>query len=253
MSRVFDGSDSYLTKSAEDLGISSHPCTIFTYFKATSLPDFAYLFQYNNDTVGGYYLRGLVGDTNNLRAASNQSASRTASTATITHSGTTWYPVVFIYNATISSRVVGYGADENHGSTSTYQTNNTPNVFIGDREAGSAFALFGKMAHFTVWDVQLSEANIAALIAGANPALVDSVNQTRYWSFTDTSLTDSISSSVLTSFGTTTDSDNPIIAQTGDVNAVIAADSTIVYEQTGGGGSSIPIIASSIYSRMRQG
>mgnify|MGYP001828599706 CR=1 FL=1 len=243
MSRVFNGSAGYLRNTTDNIGITAYPFTIGFWVKASVLANNT-LVDYRNDSVGVKYFRCNQLNTGFLRVQAVQSATASVD-AQSAYSIDTWVPFIAVYNTNLA-RVDGPGTTDSASSTTaqTYVTNSSPQIRFGSAIGG--VPINGKMAHLTVWNVALSEANIDSFLAADDPDTIDAANQTRYWDLLTTSLTDSRNSVVLSEASTTFDgADNPVISSgatpdiIGDISVGFLVQSTFnpAAQGTGGGAS----------------
>ena len=131
--------------------------------------------------------------------------------------GNTW--VGYLGTATLGGRAtiqVTGGTKYTTGSNMSSAWAAVPAYFrlgAAANNEGNTASLIFRLAHICVWDKVLSDANQAALLAGANPLAIDAANIIEYWS--GVSLT-GLNSTVLTERGTggtitVNDSDNPTV------------------------------------------
>jgi len=209
MSRQFTSGSHRLHNTTDDFGITAYPFTIAMWIKFASNSADQNMWEFRNDSVGAKVFFSEIRANAKIRTHAVQSSSVNLDTAAaITASVNVWTPLIITYD---TNEVKMYWDDvvATNTTSQTYVTNDTPFITIGKRTGNTA--IDGKLAHITVWNIKLSGANIDSFEAKDDPVDIDSGNQTRYWAFTTSSLTDSKNSVVLTDVGTTYDaSDNPL-------------------------------------------
>ena len=214
MSRSFTGTTGNYLDVADDVGITGAGAVIFCWLKVTATPAAWDVYaDYKNTTSGDRGVICRAQSTDNLLMYNYQTTVQTVS-GSETGVLNNWTPVLHIVNSDGSIRLVTATGDNTNATANAWSANTGPVFTLGRRRTYNDRYFTGKMAHVATWDVVLSEVNIASLTSGTNPSTVDAANQQRYWSLTDTSLTDSIASAVLTETGSVAydGADNPTLA-----------------------------------------
>jgi len=224
MSRLFNATSNNFLSVSDNLGLLDQPFTVAFYVKHLTIPStHEYYFDYQNDTTTPYGYLVQKETANLLRARSYQGSGRNADTTTsITQDS--WELVICTFTDTNASRIEALGDDVTETANTTYQLESSPELHIGSTDSG-VLVMDGKIAHFTVWNVELSTADKILLQDGDIPNTVNSGNITRDWDFDTDSLTDAVGGITLIETGTVLyDSDMPILG-----TAVLAVDSPVIF------------------------
>lgn len=214
MSADFNGTSSHLTAWTDNLGVTAYPFSIAYWVKIDTLAIDG-MFEYKNNNGSAKIFRGYqINTSGTYRTTVVQSATVFYSLSS-NLSTATWYPIVHTFN---TNDLYTESSGSNTGSSTTtqsYSTNASPRFTMGRDFSNGTFD--GKIAHFTVWNVELSTANISSFINANNPDNIDQANQTRYWPLTGSapSLTDERNSITLTASNMTYSTDDPTISSGG--------------------------------------
>lgn len=210
MSRVFTGVANQYLGYAGTMGITGAPFSLFAWIKYTASTSGNGVYYRNapatsnfigTDVDGSAHIRGLNYQTN---------STNDATTATLTIN--TWYPVLVVYNASLGGELYALGETITGSFPGAFIAESSPTFEIGDSTGYQSIQ--GKIAHATFYNVDMS-ANYSGLAAGAVPSSYGGC--IAYWPLTDTSLTDTVGSKVLTVNGTIASdaADNPPVGSTG--------------------------------------
>ena len=231
ISYLFDGVDDNLKVASAPA--TAAPVTIACWGKSTSQTAAQALACLGLD--GGLnhrfllYLAGTVGG-DPVRAQTRDATPSEASTTTA-YVANSWEHYCGVFAAANDRR-----AFRNGGSKGTEATTRTPtgiNAFIvgGALTTGAFFA--GRIGHVAIWNLALSDAEVASLAAGANPVTIQPANLVDYWPLRDDA-NDVVGTRHLTVTGATLDTDNPPVAQTKTLTPATTVVSAQVLVRGGG-------------------
>ena len=183
MSILFYNADDYADTSGTP-PVIGYPCTIVAWAKPAALGSqdrILHLGRNDSTNVDSFVLRKTSGDL--LQATVVAATEPEASNATTVNGMTadTWHHCAGIF-ASSTSRTVYLDGDAANKGTNTGSRTPTANFTkyrVGlSMESGDDWN--GRIAHVAVWDIALSEANIQALAAGANPLTIENANLVWY-------------------------------------------------------------------------
>lgn len=126
----------------------------------------------------------------------------------------TWYHACCVASGSTNRAVYLNGANKASVSAGTRTISAATRLAIGSQyQAGTYGAdTNGKVAHVAIWDVALSDGEVAALAAGANPLTIQPDHLIAYWPLT-ADLVDLVDGLTLTNGGgATLSGDNPTVA-----------------------------------------
>ncbi len=179
MARTFaDGSSQYLQVLSTP--VTAVPITICAWFKATEATDEHVLVSINDADTDWFNLdiRGDVGG-DPVRAVTRLTASQVTASTTAGYSANTWHHGCAVFIAANSRAVYLDG-----GSKGTNASNVTPadiaNIEIGRHAAGDY--MDGDIAEVAIWNIALTDAEVAVLAKGYSPLFVHPQNLVAYWS-----------------------------------------------------------------------
>lgn len=189
MSRLFDGTDDRLGYTAGAI-INAAPLTFACWFKRTHSASGIeeYLMLAAAPTATNQLFELGIDATDHLTGVSRTSA-QNAATSAATITDTNWHHAVFV-TASATSRFVyldGVKSTENTSSRTPTAASITA-FYIGAASANTPnLEFFGNIAYAAVWNIAISDANVASLYnsgAGALPTGVASGNLIAYWPLT---------------------------------------------------------------------
>jgi hypothetical protein len=207
MSRVFDGTNDNLSTSSPPVTAPPFTLALWTKRTAAGVDDVCAALGVSGSADNFWRIGWFVGNNNYLRARDTANGD---AIATGTTTSTAWIHICGVETSS-SSRA----AFRNGGNKGTNATTIAPTgidlLRIGESASGVQ-DYDGKIAHVAIWNIALSDGEVASLGAGANPLAIQAANLVAYWPLTDSSLADVVSALTLTATGTTTDdADNPTV------------------------------------------
>lgn len=204
MSYLFDGVDDRL--SVASVPASAVPLSIACWFKTSDSTTGQTLVALSNGTAAerfGMFAQGAVaGDP--VRALTTHNPTNGIADSTTGYSTGSWQHACNVYASATDRR-----AFVNGGSKGTNATSLTP-TGLNLTEIGrhvSTLPMNGRIAEVAVWNVALSDADVAALAAGADPATFTPAPVACWHLLADAN--DSIGTRHLTVSGATLDADHP--------------------------------------------
>lgn len=182
MARDFDGSSQYLYRT-DSCGISAYPFTMSAWVNADSFSTTPYFFQFGNSASAtrrfglAFSTSGhLWASANSTSASRNWATSATLSTGVWGHCAGTFYGSVDMYSYLNG---VSTGTLTLTGTTG-YETCNRTGLAVLPRSSFSNY-LNGRMAEAAIWNVQLTDDEIARLANGYSPLMVRPESLVAYW------------------------------------------------------------------------
>lgn len=171
----FDGSNDYI-----DFGHSSrhvlYPVTVAIWFNARSYDQVAYatmLGKYTSGSFNGFF---IWMDTSERivamygRDASNYVGVDTRLQTASSYKDSTWHHVVLRAGASGASLWVdGVFADSDTWTGTAQSTTTSTNLRMGDHTSGTAYPWKGDLDNVTIWNVELTDAEVRALYAEGRP------------------------------------------------------------------------------------
>lgn len=155
----------------------------------------------------------IAGDPVRIRAANSGGTNADTSTSTSVTQNTWEHACAVISSTTVRSVYRNGGGKASSSSNSRNITAATRLAIGAAYQAGSYSAdTEGKIAHVAVWNIALSDAEVALLAGGDNPLTVQSGNLVAYWPLT-ADLVDVVGALTLTNGGGVTfdGADNPTV------------------------------------------
>lgn len=183
MSILFDNVNDYADTSGTP-PVLGYPCTVSVWGQTAAVGSqdrLVHLGRSDGTSVDAFVLRLLA--TGALQVTVLAATTPEASNATTTNviSDTGWHHYGGIF-ASSTSRTAYLDGDAANKGTNT--GSRTPTANFAKYRLGTAMDLAedwnGRIAHVAVWSVALSEANIQALAAGANPLTIENANLVWY-------------------------------------------------------------------------
>ena len=147
-----------------------------------------------------------------IQAVSRDTGANSASSSASISETTNWHHAAAVWTANNSRAAFLDGA--NKGTDTNSRTPSGMNRTIVGLGGDANFDLYGKVAHVGIWNVALSDGDIATLAGGANPQSVQLANLVAYWTL-DTNASpedDVIGANDLTVTTATYSSDNPTVS-----------------------------------------
>lgn len=175
----------YLSQATTDF--ANEPLTMACWFKPSDLSTFQVLME-TADSSGsfpnGYQLR-LVGNTaNNPIRAAKRSGGSTTSLASINGpaDGDTgiWLHAAAVY-VSDTSRFAYFNGAKSVEDTTSKADPTVQDIFIGINKGAATDDAKGSIAEAAIWDVALTDDEIAALAKGVSPLLIRPESLKRYW------------------------------------------------------------------------
>lgn len=184
MALSFDGSSSYLSRSAGGL-FAGYPFTIFLWTRARSTQTgFAVHVAIDPSASGSSEGHGVIQSSSRMQAWSTSSGTGGATAVYSKRLVTTgdWVPCMVVF-AGPTSRKVYYGTDAvQASSTNVIQNPAILNVLsIGKQAVRSAYYWAGDLACVGLWRTELSQTDYNSLVAGTVPSAVQTTSLVDYW------------------------------------------------------------------------
>ena len=180
MSRTFNGSDQYL--QAEIAFCSGYPCSYSAWIKPTNLTTVGYVVNIADKSVTNHQLGLLVNYQTDgcIKAVGYSGSFNTAIASTNMTVGVWNHAAATFTNSTLRA------AYHNGGSKGIATTSITPTGLdrtcigrAGDSTPG--IYLLGEIAEVGIWDIALSDADVAMLGKGFSPLSVKPINLVAYF------------------------------------------------------------------------
>ena len=175
MARLFDNASSEYLSYAGAV-ITGMPITIACWFNTDTNTN-QVLFNLYLSSVDEFDFRLQSGQIirTRLRVTTNADAD-----STTTFSLDTWHHACGVFASTTSRSAYLDGG--NKGTNTTSKTPGTPvNTAIGSRQSLAGQYMSGSIAEMGVWNIALSDAEVAILAAGYAPPFVRPQNLVAYW------------------------------------------------------------------------
>ena len=212
MSYLFDDASSEFMRYGSAV-VSAAPLTMACWFKGDDLTaDSCALSITDKDTnvdYFGLFVRKTDTYANKVEYGARSAAGGSPTAATTTAwSANTWHHVCGVEISTASRAVYIDG-----GSKGTETTDITPlnldrtTVGVLDRLSPVLYAS-GRIDHVSIWNVALTDAEVAQLAAGASPLLIRPTGLVAYWMLVGGVLVDVIGGVTLTNNGAAVDPDH---------------------------------------------
>lgn len=234
MSYDFDGSGSANLNAAAPL--AALPFTMMAWFKVDNVTSGHSLVCLGNATDSEIMRLGASGDVGGdpvvFRAASTGGTNANVNTSTGFTAGA-WHHACAVATPTNTVRHV-YLDGGGKASTSSNIRNITgaTRIAIGAQYQAGVYGADteGKIAHVAIWNIALSDAEVASLAGGANPLAVQAANLVAYWPLT-ADLVDVVGAVTLTNGGGVTfdGADNPTVdaPPSGGLSGTAAGSATV--------------------------
>jgi hypothetical protein len=205
----FNGTSNYMELGSP--AVTTTPCTFAAWFNASALVDAQQVV-----TVGGSTARLGINDsgtaTDKMAAYTNNTTlTQRVANAPTTYSTGAWYHVAGVF-ASDTSRTCYQDGVAGTANTLSHTLTTVTKTTIGMRySSGSRGQFFsGKIAHVAIWNIALSDAEIASLATpGTLPSSIQSGNLVFYAALTGGVAVDSVSATALTVSGATSSTDGP--------------------------------------------
>ncbi len=210
MGRTFNGSSDYLKRATAV--ITAAPFTVAVWFKPTVGTAVRTLWSFGDTAGDSDYFRAVYDET----AGRLDFQARHVSTYTASVTGTTegaWNHAAMVA-ASSTSRTAYVNGTAGTPETTSVAPVSIDAVAVGRLERAAPVHYFGgDIAHFAIWNIALSGANISSLAAGANPQAIENANLVAYWTITGTASpeVDLINAYELAVTGTSASADNPTV------------------------------------------
>lgn len=216
MSYDFDGSGSANLNAAAPL--AALPFTMAVWFKVDNATAGHTLMCLGNATDSEIMRLGASGDVASdpvvFRAANSGGTNANVSTTT-GYTASTWHHACAVATSTNTVRHVYLdGAGKGSSSSNIRDITAATRIAIGAQYQAGTYGVDadGKIAHAAIWNIALSDAEVASLAGGANPLAVQAANLVAYWPLT-ADLVDVVGAVTLTNGGGVTfdGADNPTV------------------------------------------
>lgn len=190
MSLIFDNADDYAVTTTPP--VTATPLTISAWVNPDAVGAQDYIVHLGDATLTTvtqcFALRIDASGQVNFYCADTAGNSAITTNTSATMTATAWNHAVGISTAANSRRSVLNG---NWAESGTSATSRTP-TGITDCTIGTfpnngtpTNEWDGYIGHVAIWDMALSQANVEALYAGANPLTIESANLVAYWPLTN--------------------------------------------------------------------
>lgn len=224
MSRVFDGVNDTLVSASPP--VTGAPFTIAIWSKRTAAAVDDVLCSLGVAASADNYFKLGWFTSNNVYLSARDTATAVAQSSGSSAS-TGWVHFCAVATSASSRKVYLNG-----GGSGTSTTAITPagvnELRFGENSTGTQ-DYDGKQGHIAIWNVPLTDAQVAALALGASPRLIGTA-PVAYWSLKTSSLTDEIASLILTATGTTFDgADEPVATPTFTIAPAKQSATTTAY------------------------
>jgi hypothetical protein len=226
--------------------VTAYPFTISIWFKTPGVTNNQVLGAIDIPIASGYKILGTLEASGGvgsdpLRAYTYNGSSFGIAVTSSGFSANTWTHACGVFTSTTSRDAYIDGGSKGSDTTSIVGdssdfvlTRRRRNAAVGDMDSNSF------IAEVAVWDVALSEANIASLAGGTAASSVDSGNLIAYWPLTTvTTNEDQVGSNDLTENGFLYDADHPTISGT----TYVELAGTIAAQSAMSGDLSIPVFS----------
>lgn len=250
MARTFGGSTAHQLSAAASPFTTGGPLTMACWFRGNPANSVGQGLMTLDGGAGASavyrltYQSNVAGDP--LRAQTLNGASSSFCDTSTGVTDNDWHHAAGAWSSTNQPRVWLNGGSK--GSSATTLAFPSPTVIrLGAwANAGSVIQpLDGALAWPSIWNVELSDAEIAALAAGAHPLTIRPANIVAFWPLTgssDAGEVDIVGGYDLSETGTVGTAESPLVAIDGPIFSI--------YTPTAGGGATIPIFHRH-YARMK--
>lgn len=216
MSYDFDGSGSANLNAPAPL--AALPFTMMAWFKvdnATSGHALVCLGNASDSEIMRLSASGDVGGDPVMFRAANSGGSNANVTTSTGFTANTWRHACAVATSSDTVRHVYLdGAGKASTSSNIRDITSATRIAIGAQYQNGSYGADteGKIAHVAIWNIALSDAEVASLAAGANPLAVQAANLVAYWPLT-ADLVDVVGAVTLTNGGGVTfdGADNPTV------------------------------------------
>lgn len=184
-SAVLEAANSEYFSSAT-VPVSAYPFTFACWAKFNDVTaNRAVMWQGDKDvTTSGDLLQGSGGGAGDRVVAQSRDATGAyAGPQTSTgYTSATWHHVAAVFTAAQERHVYLDGGNEGTDTTNSRTPTDYDRFELGRLGGSSPANLFdGKLAHCAVWDIALSDADVALLGGGDNPLAVQAADLIAYW------------------------------------------------------------------------
>ena len=214
MARLFDDASS----EGLELGsspITDSPVTLACWFNSDSITADQTLIHINRSTgyPRGYSLIAAGAVSGDPIRAKTDYGSPASDDSTTGYSANTWHHAAAVFDASLAYAFIDGGSKGSGAFTQSLSgvIDDLAVAHYVDTENGDSAYLSGSIAEAAVWDVNLTDAEIASLAKGFSPKLIRPQNLVFYIPLLNDDDEDIVSGLSLTATGTPTDSDHPRI------------------------------------------
>jgi hypothetical protein len=211
MSRQFSSSADFLQLAA--VPVSAVPLTLCAWFKQTSAPTVANLVGIltGGTLAGSWTLASAASQVARARCRDNASTNGEA-ISTVGAGLNAWHHAAAVFTDNTNRAALLDGA--NKGTQASVLTPTTMDQVRVSLDGTGASGIIGLIAHVAIWNVALSDGDIATLAGGANPRTIQPGNLINYWPLTGGQSPEqtAVGTGDLTVTGTTFSTDNPTVS-----------------------------------------
>ena len=206
MSVILNGTSQYLQSTGTTVTV--HPMSWSGWFYFDSLSRFDTLLVIrSSETFVGWDLRK---ETTNKIQANVYNGSNVYAESTSSVLAGTWVHLGAVYASTSSKKIYVSGTLEDTDTTPDFGVDGAANRIVLGAFVGGGAPLAGRIAQVGIWNLGLSDANMASLAAGALPSAVAAANLQNYYKLVSDG-TDTQGNNNLTAVGSPTYGSDPDI------------------------------------------
>jgi len=173
-------SEMYL--KASTINVSAKPVTFAAWVKSDTLTPYQGIISLTDDNSEWLliWLRGAVGD--NYPAALEYATAWKRAIATAAYTVNTWHHICGVFKDS-TSRIIYYNGGSSNENTELQNVNFTlfDQILIGTYRTVTTAFFSGKLACCSIWNTDLSSAQVVSLAAGASPVDIASDNLMDFW------------------------------------------------------------------------
>lgn len=134
--------------------------------------------QYSLQAVGAVAGDPVRATTQNFLTVANADTSSGFSAGS-------WQHAAAVFGSSTDRRAFLNGGSKGTNATSVTDPSGLDSVAVGAFAGAHTFPMFGLIAHAAIWNIALSDAEVAALAAGAHPMMVRPEALVAYWPMFD--------------------------------------------------------------------
>ena len=209
MSAILDGVDQYFSTGNGNPMITTTPFTMACWMYPTDITSAGVVTSVTDNGTDIHMLQptGSIGG-DPVRAGSYDGSWSVAATST-GYTATTWQHVAGVFTNS-TSRAAFLDGGGKGTATGSQDPSGMLEFLVGSHKTTGGSYFDGKIAHVAIWDIALSDAEVAQLAAGALPTAIQSGNLVGYWKLIENG-TKTTGTRDLTAYNSPTfDSDDPL-------------------------------------------